>query len=828
MPKLTWKVGGETKSVDVTDSCSIGRMPGNTIVLESENGCSRRHCQILKISSGFELADLGSTNGTKVNGQAVKRHKLKDGDEIRIGETALRWSEGTGAPAEDEVALEGDVQLEEPAAPSKASAAGATSEQCYLVFAGGPKDAQKVPLEKKRITFGRNPKNTFVLADDAGVSGYHAEVSREGGAYVLRDLGSTNGTFVDGEQVTEVALQHGNRIRLGATRLVFVDPTVSDFEKAMAAVEDLGSEWGMLRAEMDMTRVQQAKRSQMVAIGGMLVLLAGAGYVAIAHPEVISGREQPPAPVAGNLLSDFSFESQSAGWSPAPGSPAQGRYAEAADGPAYQGRAYYAVSRDGGTGRAAAVAAGERDRVRVNPGSAYEFGARVRTKGDAQACVRITWLAADGVTVVGGSATDLVSASEWTEARRVVAQPPRDAAVAIVELVNAGSGTAYFDDVFVVPAASRPAVPEVKGGDVALTFGYDGQVTLRRASATLLADAAVVAGALRPEALEPGRRPERVGSRKGTTASGGGTSFSVAGQAFDAPRGQWHPFSVKAAIDSERYVDIEAELPEDVAIVATLPKDMVEEGLGVKTDTAFFRLTEPRSIEKVRSVTFGERNRFEVAAAADAEPFRFALVRGNDGWTVAFGATAGKLKVRIDTDSRAIGEGIRVTETAASDAKARRQYGQAIKLLRELAAKLPQGSPQAAAAAKEADDFERTATEEFDRVAAGRVSAEEFQDDAELGSLEVRATALAQQFDGHEVGEKAKAEIDAIRAALAKRRVVLGERKAVPLLARADDCRAREDYALAAAIYRGIVQAYPGTDAARRAKDALEKLPAGK
>src|SRR4029077_3071091 len=121
------------------------------------------------------------------------------------------------------------------------------SDQCVLVFAGGDKDGQKIPLDKPRITFGRNAKNTVQLADN-GASGFHAEIAREGGAYVLRDLGSTNGTLVDGEPISETALQHGARIRMGATRFVFVDPTVSDFEKAMAAVGDVGSGGGRRRA----------------------------------------------------------------------------------------------------------------------------------------------------------------------------------------------------------------------------------------------------------------------------------------------------------------------------------------------------------------------------------------------------------------------------------------------------------------------------------------------------------------------------------------------------------------------------------------------------
>jgi pSer/pThr/pTyr-binding forkhead associated (FHA) protein len=49
------------------DSVSIGRSPENAIHIDIA-ACSRRHCQILRISSGFEITDLKSRNGTKING----------------------------------------------------------------------------------------------------------------------------------------------------------------------------------------------------------------------------------------------------------------------------------------------------------------------------------------------------------------------------------------------------------------------------------------------------------------------------------------------------------------------------------------------------------------------------------------------------------------------------------------------------------------------------------------------------------------------------------------------------------------------------------------
>ncbi len=66
---------------------------------------------------------------------------------------------------------------------------------------------------------GRGAEADLVV-DDAGVSRRHAEVHSEGGRVWLVDLGSTNGTFVDGERVATGQLADGSRITIGRTRIV--------------------------------------------------------------------------------------------------------------------------------------------------------------------------------------------------------------------------------------------------------------------------------------------------------------------------------------------------------------------------------------------------------------------------------------------------------------------------------------------------------------------------------------------------------------------------------------------------------------------------------
>ena len=91
--------GGPVGSVSLDDGrrvvmgdqpVAIGRMPECDIVLADPN-VSRRHAEIRRSGSDFVVVDLGSTNGTKVNGAVIRERRLSDGDEITVGNTRLRF-----------------------------------------------------------------------------------------------------------------------------------------------------------------------------------------------------------------------------------------------------------------------------------------------------------------------------------------------------------------------------------------------------------------------------------------------------------------------------------------------------------------------------------------------------------------------------------------------------------------------------------------------------------------------------------------------------------------------------------------------------------------
>jgi pSer/pThr/pTyr-binding forkhead associated (FHA) protein len=827
MPKLTYVVGsaGETRSVDVGDSFSIGSLPGSGLVLDASQGVSRRHCQILRISGGYEIADLGSTNGTKVNGDTVKKHKLAQGDRIEVGKVALTWDDGSGGAADEEISLEEPAGGGAPAARGAAAKSGAgASDQCMLVHAGGSDDGKKIALEKQRTTFGRNPKNVVVLAD-SGASGFHAEIAREGGAYVLRDLGSTNGTLVDGEPVSETALQHGARIRMGATRFVFVDPTVSDFEKAMAAVDDLGSEWGMLRAEMDMTRVQQARRSQIVTALVVLAVVGGGGAYVMTHLEDFTGKKAALAEVAGNRVLDFSFEDrQGADWSARTGTPTKARAGDAkSEGQAKQGSAFFAVTRDGPLGTCAVAQAGAASLIAVSPGRPAEFGAWVRATGGGAGGVRVVWLDApsEKAQEIARSSTPLVTVSSWTHTT-AAAMPPDAARAARIELINAAGGTAFFDDVSFVPGAGTAGGGQVKDGEVTVSVTGDGQATVARKDAKLFVDAAVVGGAIRNDALtDQSRRGDRSGSQ--SIASAGA---STSGTFVDPDSGEAKPFTVKFKATEGRLLEIEATgLAGDAGWVATLPDEFVTEGVGVRADAGFRRAGAPHVFDKVLEVSFGGMHRFKVTKAEGCGPLRMALCRAGEQWEVAFGATDGNLKLVVDTDTEALGRDIEKLKADASLSKQQRRFGAAIESYAKLAAFFPEDSAAGAEIVREiktlVDEGERL-TSAVEAKVKGSV---EFRDASALQAAETEAEKIAAEYQGHALGTRAKAALDEAAKALGEIRIAMMERAAMPIMRKADDCAKRTMNDLARAYYSEIVLRFPGTKAETTAREKLNALP---
>lgn len=91
---------------------TFGRTPENTVVIASPLA-SRRHAEVRRDGDGYLLADLGSSNGTLLNGQRVQGQRLRPGDVFEIGDEAFRF-EAPVAPAYDKTILAGSPPPTQP------------------------------------------------------------------------------------------------------------------------------------------------------------------------------------------------------------------------------------------------------------------------------------------------------------------------------------------------------------------------------------------------------------------------------------------------------------------------------------------------------------------------------------------------------------------------------------------------------------------------------------------------------------------------------------------------------------------------------------------
>lgn len=84
--------------VPVRNGLVLGRIAGCDVVID-DTKCSRKHARLIVEGGVVEVEDLGSSNGTLLNGKPVQRRMLRPGDEIQIGKTVVRYVEGGPAPA---------------------------------------------------------------------------------------------------------------------------------------------------------------------------------------------------------------------------------------------------------------------------------------------------------------------------------------------------------------------------------------------------------------------------------------------------------------------------------------------------------------------------------------------------------------------------------------------------------------------------------------------------------------------------------------------------------------------------------------------------------
>jgi hypothetical protein len=118
------------------------------------------------------------------------------------------------------VNLEGN---EEHAAPDVADVGveSLPTGSALLVVKRGPNAGSRFLLDKEVTTVGRHPESDIFL-DDVTVSRRHAEFTRRGDGFVVRDVGSLNGTYLNRERIDDAGLSNGDEVQIGKFRLVYL------------------------------------------------------------------------------------------------------------------------------------------------------------------------------------------------------------------------------------------------------------------------------------------------------------------------------------------------------------------------------------------------------------------------------------------------------------------------------------------------------------------------------------------------------------------------------------------------------------------------------
>jgi pSer/pThr/pTyr-binding forkhead associated (FHA) protein len=209
--RLTWQTleGESQERVLDKGKVIIGRMPEGCDICIADYYASRHHAEISFDGKNYLVRDLGSANGTFLNDQRLEAPQvLQDGDLVKVGRVVF-YFERPASPAPSE------FDTLELAAPAVIP---------YLEICSGGGKQSRFELINNKVTIGRagGGKQWDLTLQDRAVSRPQAQIACQDDGYLLTDLGSANGTLVNGTEISAPhLLKDGDAIVFGETVLVF-------------------------------------------------------------------------------------------------------------------------------------------------------------------------------------------------------------------------------------------------------------------------------------------------------------------------------------------------------------------------------------------------------------------------------------------------------------------------------------------------------------------------------------------------------------------------------------------------------------------------------
>jgi ABC transport system ATP-binding/permease protein len=311
--------GRKTVVPFVREEITIGRQEGNTIRL-TERNVSRRHARLMRQNGHVVVEDLGSSNGTRINGERISgQSTVKDGDLIQIGDYDLALQSDAAAAARprtvtaelepgdmDASTSEPETETETPIAEQEEDAPAQSADQRRhstaiikmdqvegnrsrkvqdldaeeaprLVVLSSEFKGQEYACIRTEMKIGRTDDNDIVI-DHRSLSRTHAKLVREeNGEWRIIDMQSANGMTVNGEPYAQASLNSGDLIELGHVKLRFLGS---------------GEEAGALSG---------GARSKLPLMLGLVALVLIGGGAAIFFLKPSQGTPQPVGPVGQPL-----------------------------------------------------------------------------------------------------------------------------------------------------------------------------------------------------------------------------------------------------------------------------------------------------------------------------------------------------------------------------------------------------------------------------------------------------------------------------------------------------------------------------------------------
>jgi pSer/pThr/pTyr-binding forkhead associated (FHA) protein len=229
MPKMIVSIDGVViKEVQLTkDRTTLGRRPYNDIVIDNL-AVSGEHAVLQLTGNEVFLEDLNSTNGTYVNGKAVKKQLLQNNDTVEIGKYKIKFiNEAPGAtfektmimkagmvppmPAKPAPAPVGMATAAMPAGGATAAAPEASTQNASIKVLSGAAAGREVPLVKVVTTIGK-----------PGVA--VAAITKRNHGFVVAHVEGTNKPTLNGSAIgpEPVTLKNGDMLELAGTQMQFL------------------------------------------------------------------------------------------------------------------------------------------------------------------------------------------------------------------------------------------------------------------------------------------------------------------------------------------------------------------------------------------------------------------------------------------------------------------------------------------------------------------------------------------------------------------------------------------------------------------------------